>query len=92
MNALCLDGLANALEPGYNVLDAAAPLLRAHHRWRGLGQSDLGRRFLNGVALPLAMARKHRVDDAAIRRIHRNGKGAQHKGTAALVVRGPEAP
>ena len=32
INAMCLDGMAARLEPGYNVLDAARPLLAAHRR------------------------------------------------------------
>ena len=32
MNVLCLEGMANALLPDYNVLDAARPLL-ATHKW-----------------------------------------------------------
>ena len=32
MNVLCLEGMAGALLPDYNVLDAARPLLQAH-KW-----------------------------------------------------------
>ena len=32
MNVLCLEGMATALLPKYNVLDAARPLLSTH-RW-----------------------------------------------------------
>ena len=32
MNVLCLEGMAGALLPKYNVLDAARPLLTTH-RW-----------------------------------------------------------
>lgn len=73
MNALCLDGLAKALLPSYNVLDHAAPLLRAHHRWgRGaLATSSVGQQLLKGVALPWAMARKGRQDAATIRGLAR---------------------
>ena len=74
MNALCLDGLANALVPGYNVMDAAAPLLRAHSRWKGLGATAVGQRLLNRVALPLALRRKRRRDRAASRS-HAEGSG-----------------
>ncbi|KAL1523517.1 hypothetical protein AB1Y20_018454 [Prymnesium parvum] len=35
MNVLCLEGMANALLPEYNVLDAARPLLAAHRRLPG---------------------------------------------------------
>jgi aarF domain-containing kinase len=65
MNALCLDGLANALLPSYNVLDAAAPLLMAHRRWKGV----LGRTVLLRVALPLAQRKKHRHDRIVNRRL-----------------------
>lgn len=65
MNALCLDGLANALLPSYNVLDAAAPLLMAHRQWKGV----LGRTVLLRVALPLAQRRKRNHDQAVNRRL-----------------------
>jgi len=52
INALCLDGMANDLLPGYSVLDGARPLLSAHRRFvcgaaleagrRVGGSSDLG--------------------------------------------------
>jgi len=73
MNALCLDGLAKAVLPDYNVLDHAAPLLKAHHRW-GQGNfaaSGIGRKVLKSVALPWAMAQKGRKDSAAIRGLAR---------------------
>jgi aarF domain-containing kinase len=65
MNALCLDGLANALLPSYNVLDAAAPLLMAHRRWKGV----LGRTILLRAALPLAQRKKYRHDRIVNRRL-----------------------
>jgi len=36
MNVLCLEGMARALMPEYNVLDAAQPLLAAHRRLPGV--------------------------------------------------------
>ena len=56
MNALCLDGLAAAILPDYNVLDAAKPLLQTFRRWKFLAGS-VGRAFF-----PLAQFRKHRED------------------------------
>lgn len=35
INALCLDGMARSMQPSYNVLDAAKPLLRLHERLPG---------------------------------------------------------
>jgi aarF domain-containing kinase len=80
MNALCLDGLATSLSPKslkYNVMDAAAPLLRAHHRWKWLERFPAGRGLLHHVALPLAMARKRRQDNAVNRRISREHHGSR---------------
>jgi len=75
MNALCLDGLAKALLPDYNIMDAAAPLLRAHGRFHtaGLGKSAVGRGFLRRVAIPLAMRRKRLRDRKVSRRLSRLG-------------------
>jgi aarF domain-containing kinase len=80
MNALCLDGLAKALLPDYNVLDHAAALLRAHHRFAGggggLAASSLGQQLLKKVALPWAMAQKGRQDAATIRGLARKQPAA----------------
>lgn len=74
MNALCLDGLAKAVLPHYNIMDAAAPLLRAHARYHGLASgSAFGRGFLQRVAIPLAMRRKARHDQGVSRRLARLG-------------------
>ena len=53
MNVLCLEGMAQALLPSYNVLDMARPLLDAH---------KLLPRPLFGVALPAVVALKRLRD------------------------------
>ena len=55
MNVLCLEGMAQALLPSYNVLDMARPLLDAH---------KLLPRPLFGVALPAVVALKRLRDRA----------------------------
>jgi len=77
MNALCLDGLAKALLPDYNVMDAAAPLLRAYGRWGVVTTSGVGKSVLNRLALPLAMVRKRRHDSAVSRRMRRREQRCQ---------------
>lgn len=58
INAMCLDGMARSLQPTYNVLDAARPLLRLHERLP---------RPLFELLLPLARAAKARRDRRHLR-------------------------
>ena len=62
VNAMCLDGMAQALAPGYNVLDAAAPLLKA---WSFAETTPPKvRKGIEAVLFPLA-ARVKRARDRA---------------------------
>jgi len=75
INALCLDGLAHDLLPGYSVLDGARPLLTAHRaivsnrgrcvrrRWR----PRLGPLVFRRLCLPVAWRLKA-LHDALIQR------------------------
>ena len=60
MNALCLDGMARSLLPGYNVLDRAEALLRLN---KVVGRAPL----LRNLLLPLANWLKRRHDAHFIR-------------------------
>ena len=61
MNAMCLDGLATQLIPGYNVIDGAKSLLRYHRRCnRALGKT--AGQALFQATLPLSFAAKARSD------------------------------
>ena len=60
MNALCLDGMARSLLPGYNVLDSAEALLRLN---KVVGRAPL----LRNLLLPLANWLKRRHDAHFIR-------------------------
>mmetsp|Transcript_48893 Transcript_48893/g.110964 ORF Transcript_48893/g.110964 Transcript_48893/m.110964 type:complete len:584 (-) Transcript_48893:241-1992(-) len=67
MNALCLDGLANALLPDYNIMDAAAPLLRAYAKLEsftsnGKAEGGKGNGLLKSMGIPIAMKRKRKHD------------------------------
>ena len=62
VNALCLEGMARELEPGYNVMDAAKPLLATHGR---LPQPV----FL--AMLPLMQTVKAAHDRTVMRRLER---------------------
>jgi len=57
-NALCLEGMAAALLPSYNVMDAAQPLLEAHRRLP---------RVLFRASLPLAAGWKRLQDTLTLR-------------------------
>lgn len=59
MNVLCLDGLAQSLIPGYNILDAAKPLLQFHR----FCKKSVGL-FAFNAAAPLARFFKKRSDRA----------------------------
>ena len=66
MNALCLDGLASQLVPGYRVLDAAKPLLQYHrvtHRLMGRKWGALVFR----KTLPLVRLLKNKQDQSFAR-------------------------
>jgi len=95
MNALCLDGLAKALLPDYNVMDAAAPLLRAYGQWGGLATSGVGSTVLKRLALPLAMGRKRRHDSTVSRNIRRREKncriGVNATQEGPTMIAGPES-
>jgi len=69
LNALCLDGLAQELEPEYNIVDGAASLLRAH--W--LLYSKPGR-LLFRLFLPIGQALKRRQDRKFWRRLQKSKK------------------
>jgi aarF domain-containing kinase len=59
INALCLDGMARALQPSYNTLDASRPLLQLHEKLP---------RPLFRVMLPLARFMKARIDARHLKR------------------------
>lgn len=82
MNALCLDGLANALLPSYNVLDAAAPLLLTHRRWAGAGRR--GGRWLMKQFLKISRWRKERHDAAVGRKVSSLGQEGRIRGRRRL--------
>ena len=66
MNVLCLEGMAQALLPSYNVLDMARPLLDAH---------KLLPRPLFGVALPaVSPVALKRLRDRAFLWLDRTGR------------------
>ena len=65
VNALCLEGMARELEPGYNVMDAAKPLLATHGK---LPQPV----FL--ALLPLMQAAKAAHDRTVMRRLERQDR------------------
>ena len=52
INALCLDGMAGDLLPGYSVLDGARPLLSAHRWFVSRGIPVLGPFVFRGCACP----------------------------------------
>jgi aarF domain-containing kinase len=59
INVLCLDGLATALLPEYNIMDGSKPLMRAHHFCgRGVGN----RAWLLRLVVHMASRRKNRRD------------------------------
>ena len=76
INALCLDGMAGDLLPGYSVLDGARPLLSTH-RWlvsdRGAPRRTkwwrprLGPALFRRVCLPVAWRLK-KIHDARVKR------------------------
>lgn len=66
MNVLCLEGMAGALLPQYNVLDAARPLLAAHR---------LLPRRLFIAAMPLVRQLKEIRDAAWMRKTRGGGAG-----------------
>ena len=76
VNALCLDGMAGDLLPGYSVLDGARPLLSTH-RWlvsdRGAPRRTawwrprLGPALFRRVCLPVAWRLK-KIHDARVKR------------------------
>eukprot|EP01039_Chlorochromonas_danica_P001716 gene1716-1875_t len=67
MNVLCLDSMAKALLPSYNVLDAAKPFLRLHRLSRLLPRRM--RRILHTLLYPLASWMKKRQDREVLRRL-----------------------
>ena len=76
MNVLCLEGMAGALLPSYNVLDAAQPLLQAHRRMP---------RPLFRLAMPSIRRIKGLRDQMWLfRERRRGGYTGEHKVEAAL--------
>lgn len=69
MNVLCLDSMAKALLPSYNVLDAAKPFLRLHRLSRLLPRGM--RRLLHTFLYPLAGWMKKRKDREVLQRLRR---------------------
>jgi aarF domain-containing kinase len=74
INALCLDGMAHDLLPGYSVLDGARPVLSAHRRLassRGYdraGSPRAGAFLFRRLCLPICWKLKAAHDWAARRR------------------------
>jgi predicted unusual protein kinase regulating ubiquinone biosynthesis (AarF/ABC1/UbiB family) len=71
INLLCLEGIAGALLPSYNILDRAAPLLAPHSN-----------RFVRPVfrrLFPLLLALKRRGEGALFRALKRTGRLKQQE-------------
>ena len=67
INALCLDGMAGDLLPGYSVLDGARPLLSAHRWFVSRGIPVLGPFVFRRLCLPVAWRLKGLYDAVAVR-------------------------
>ena len=65
INALCLDGMAGDLLPGYSVLDGARPLLSAHRWFVSRGIPVLGPFVFRRLCLPVAWRLKGLYDAVA---------------------------
>ena len=81
-NVLCLEGMAATLLPGYNVLDAARPLLVAHRR--------LPRPIFRRV-VPLFAAIKRAQDRRSLRRAQREAAAGEGPRRAELRAARAEA-
>ena len=67
INALCLDGMAGDLLPGYSVLDGARPLLSAHRWFVSRGIPVVGPFVFRRLCLPVAWRLKGLYDAVAVR-------------------------
>jgi len=82
MNALCLDGMAKVLLPGYNVLDGGKALLRAHRRWKNAPGGSLAIK----LALPFAQRSKRLHDARMSQFLERLSKARQRAEAIAAEV------
>jgi len=71
INALCLDGMAGDLLPGYSVLDGARPLLSAHRWFVSRGVPYVGPFVFRRLCLPVAWRLKGVYDAVTVRKFVR---------------------
>jgi aarF domain-containing kinase len=71
INALCLEGMALALVPSYNVMDGAQTLLTAHGFLTKYVPFKPLRLWIIRRALPIARYFKRRKDKAVLRKLRR---------------------
>ena len=71
INALCLDGMAGDLLPGYSVLDGARPLLSAHRWFVSRGVPYVGPFVFRHLCLPVAWRLKGVYDAVTVRKFVR---------------------
>lgn len=71
INALCLEGMARALVPSYNVMDGAETLLTAHGILTRRVRHKPLRRWIIRRALPVARMFKRMRDRAVLRKLRR---------------------